>query len=242
MVNFSGDMNGRAVGEPTLSGTEFRGKERQFVEEIFLRINFFGYSHVLDFSERDRFEKMTRRMGNVWNVTDVRIEAGSHAMVTSPSDLSLHTDHPQANVIGWYCEEPCPYQAPTLLVDLGDVQTRLSRRDLELLSQIYTPVPGMSGAYSPILLFQNGRVRLNYLDWFPAQGLVSDEHKAALRHFQELIQFKKDNELTSVALRKGEMLFIDNNRMLHGRDFLAADTPRHLVRHWIKVNEQIVEL
>jgi alpha-ketoglutarate-dependent taurine dioxygenase len=52
-----------------------------------------------------------------------------------------------------------------------------------------------------------------------------------IRKFDEYILAK---EAINIRLNEGETLFINNNRMLHGRDAINAGSKRFLKRVWIK--------
>jgi alpha-ketoglutarate-dependent taurine dioxygenase len=61
----------------------------------------------------------------------------------------------------------------------------------------------------------------------PSQQRALDELKASL-------QQRAASHLIKIRLRRGDLLIIDNGRILHGRGELRSDSKRELLRAWIR--------
>src|SRR5690554_5242148 len=75
--------------------------------------------------------------GNVIQVTDVKAAIDSNALVTSFSELDVHTDHSRARYIMWHCIERSAQGGTTVLVDTRPVLDAMSDADRESLQEIY---------------------------------------------------------------------------------------------------------
>jgi alpha-ketoglutarate-dependent taurine dioxygenase len=56
------------------------------------------------------------------------------------------------------------------------------------------------------------------------------QHKSILEKFQNQIDSVKQ---TKILLSEGDILIINNNRMLHGRNSFPKNSNRWLTRYWI---------
>lgn len=176
-------------------------------------------------------KRLLSAVGTTRLITDVRDEAGPPGMLHSSTFMSLHTDHPDFDIVAWYCAAQAEQGGESNLADFSAVRGDLSPHCIEALQAIQVGVPSLDPA-NP-----RGRLRrlladdgIYFADWLIAPTAARqyaealDEFQRALRHHQ-----------FSVRLRKGDILIIDNRRMLHGRQGFSdgADGGRHLVRHWM---------
>ncbi|MFF4607846.1 TauD/TfdA family dioxygenase [Streptomyces sp. NPDC001339] len=164
----------------------------------------------------------------------------------------LHTDasflaRPQA-YIAMICVRPSPAgDGRTLLARAVDVADILADRGghLRLLADPCFPfaVPPMPDPrpddpvvrLGSVLVTDSGDARARYRPTRVAPGLrlapdaVDDEHLAALRSFENALEQERIDR--SVLLRSGELLLLDNRRVLHGRSPVGpAGHTRHLKR------------
>lgn len=76
-------------------------------------------------------------------------------------------------------------------------------------------------------MWDQDRRALFYAPWLAASA-QSDAAVALL--MQRIENAPVDHR---IALKAGDVLFLDNGRMLHGRDSLDVGSPRWLTRYWI---------
>ncbi|HET9679463.1 MAG TPA: hypothetical protein VFP95_02745, partial [Gammaproteobacteria bacterium] len=56
-------------------------------------------------------------IGRITNVSDIKVNPDSRALLCSNQAMPFHTDHPDANVIAWYCVAQSSNGGASLLVD-----------------------------------------------------------------------------------------------------------------------------
>ena len=86
----------------------------------------------------------------------------------------------------------------------------------------------------PFVVFKRGKPRFFWLEY----ALVTEAVDGAgelrtLRRLRRLMSGDAETRKVSVSLEPGDAVFVDNNRLLHGRDKLPAGSKRHLYRLWI---------
>ena len=193
-----------------------------------------GYAHLKGEFSRDDYRKIAERLGTVFLVNDVRvIDTDRTQDVGSNSGFGFHTDSFCANFVSWYCVTPGSEREPTLLLDLADLAEHLSNATCQQLTQIRMAARPPD-VVRPIVSVTPDRIRLNFIPW-RLMKTESATQASALREFRELIANRAmtPGAVIPVKLEKGEILIIDNHRVLHGRPPLNKETPRHLLRFWI---------
>jgi hypothetical protein len=79
--------------------------------------------------------------------------------------------------------------------------------------------------------------KVYYASWLLAPDLGEAERKLAAR-FDACLAQKDAVSPIRIRLEPGEMLFVDNHRVLHGRSKLPPDSRRHLVRLYLRTEER----
>ncbi len=240
--------NARAIQESLISsltgdiGTEgFRTRVpdeldiRLATQSISDRLKLFGFAVCSDRFNESTFLRLSQQFGYIWHKSDVQVKPDSRWLASSSAALSLHTDNPHADIVAWRCHVECEQGSPTLIADLSDLPLHFSEHELELLQTVLIPIPSFQDYVfeaEPLIMRESGAIRLNYLEWFEPRLPANAEQ--AFQKFKSYLQNKREQETLAISLLEGQLLFIDNNRMLHGRGELPANTPRHLQRLWIK--------
>lgn len=232
-------FRGRAAGPPAprarLSRVErLAGVVREMLAEH-------GIAHVRGRISRKTFFAVAERLGTVWNEYFVYPDPRGTAYVRSHAQVPFHTDSARANLVAWHCTRACSSSVKNRYLDarhaflqLGDAhkahiaatrcRDRLQTRDF-----------AGKGPWLPVADLRHGDARLFWL------GHVVEKPRnraqaTALAKFGALVSGGKGARTVSLRLRKGEFVFIDNNRFLHGRDAIPADSPRLLYRLWINTD------
>ena len=202
------------------------------------------------------FEALGGVIGVVELRTDIRVDpARREAQMGSRGDalgrsrpgvyqaesLALHTDRPTAATLAWYCIAQDDRGGETVLLDTSDLAEHLSSDVLATLCGIHVsyaiPLPGSPGEQvfqHPLLAGAGPPYDVYYVPWNLTEPASNDERRA-LEEFADYVRRGHERRAIRVRLEPGESLFIDNRRMLHGRDALTAETNRHLVRLYLRM-------
>jgi hypothetical protein len=201
------------------------------------------------------FEALGSLIGVVEERTDIRIDpARRQAQMASRSDalgkarpgvyqaesLGMHTDRPTAAVLAWYCFEQDVDAGETILVDTSDMADYFSLDELTTLAGVQVSYavrrPNAAGEMvfrQPLLTRSGARYEVFYVPWNVAEPSTT-EARCALEKFADYVRQGRDQRAIRIRLWPGESMFIDNRRMLHGRDALPEASKRHLLRLYIR--------
>jgi 3-phosphoglycerate kinase len=83
---------------------------------------------------------------------------------------------------------------------------------------------------SYIVRIEEGKIKIFYAPWLLPKNLAGEENNA-IESLQQCIHASKK---TSIRLNPGDVVIIDNRRVLHGRAAISEHTTRHLKRAWIR--------
>ncbi len=188
---------------------------------------FFQMKHPCEYTD---FLATANVLGTVFATADVKIHAKSHSMVSTPSSVPFHNDDPRARYIGWFCVEQDEHSGESQYIDSRRALKRLNESDLHLLEETFVKCPGTDGVVSkhPVLFKREGeRQGFYFAPWLVEE---SDKSTTALLNLTTAL---RQTARVKIRLRPGEMIFIDNHRLLHGRDALDTSSNRYLKRAWI---------
>ena len=138
--------------------------------------------------------------------------------------VTLHTDSWRAEVVAWYCHARAEAGGDMVLVDAREALALLDPADLRALAAIRL---GVDGAATPLVRDGPGA---------PALYFVPSEIPEARRRAACVLRFRAALATLSpitFRLARGDLLTIDNTRMLHGRAALEGGPPRELTRWWV---------
>ena len=169
-------------------------------------------------------------IGEIVEQTQVRQIKGAKTYLCGHDAVPLHTDHPEARVVAWWCESQADQDGASVLAD-GNVVLSLMGDQAEALLQVEQHVP-------PQLPRQDVRTapvwsgkRLYYAPWYPVSQ-ATDAGGRALRTFRNLLAMGVGHK--RIRLQPGDLLVVDNTRWLHGRDKLEEQNGRLLRRFWLQ--------
>jgi hypothetical protein len=214
----------------------------------------YGLAHVTASLSADAFHALAELTGHIEERTDIVVDAArrreesaarddtlgkSRPGVYQPESLALHTDRPTAGILAWYCVEQDDRAGETILVDTVNLVDHLSGDQLAALSEIQVPYTIRQGAsrrehlFLQSLLVKKGtQYEVFYVPWnLPEPG--SSEARSALARFAEYVKLSALHRALRIRLMPKQSLFINNRRMLHGRDALPEDSKRRLIRLYI---------
>ena len=201
-----------------------------------------GYAHITKQLSVEGFEAIASRLGSIAMRTDLAITPGRSSIVYKPDAIAFHQDNPAMNIIGWHCVQQDDIDGSARLIDTADVVDHFSPDQLRIMTSIDVRFPDTDPsrhypdkgliAYLlwPMLTENPTRVEVYYVPWLMLDS-YSAEQREVIAKFDEYLLAK---EVINIRLNEGETLFIDNNRMLHGRGPIQAGSKRFLKRLWIK--------
>jgi hypothetical protein len=154
--------------------------------------------------------------------------------------LAMHTDRPTAAILAWYCLAQDERVGATILLDTSDLAEHLSPDELTALRGVQVSyalrqpgAPGEQVLQHPLLAGAGPRYEICYMPWTVSEPSSVDGGRA-LEKFADYVRQGQERRAIPIRLEPGESLFIDNRRMLHGRDALPEDSKRHMVRLYIR--------
>ena len=169
---------------------------------------------------------------------------------------SFHTDSPQWNkvpdFVGLCCVNPAKKGGESKFVSAYSIHNEILKEHKHFLKILYDQFHfDKRGEYrsdesptvfEPIFTYDNNHLKLRYLrdyinDGHKIQNMpLSKEQNRALDCLDKIIH--DENLAVSYELKQGDMIFLNNGRVLHGRtafeDFEDIDKKRQMIRTWIK--------
>ncbi len=204
-----------------------------------------GYAHVARPHTAGDFEMTACQLGSIVLRTDLAITPERSSIVYKSDEIRLHQDNPEVNTLGWYCVQQDEIDGSALLLDTGDIVAHFSRGEIVTMTTInvrypdpdqsrHNPDRGLT-AYLlwPLVNEKSTRTEVYYVPWLLADS-YDENQRRVLAKFTEYLRAKEETQLVRIRLKAGESLFIDNNRMLHGRGSISQNSKRFLKRVWIK--------
>ena len=171
-------------------------------------------------------------LGEVIQVTEVRIDRKTQALVTSDKKLNYHSDHSQADYVVWICLQPAKCGGASILSDALKAYGKLTAEEqLELQKvrcfehKVFPDDPDSQ----PMVSSEDGRLKFYCTFWLLEENLPA----AQMRVLEKFRQHIHNSVLPDLTLDSGDILVVDNKRILHGRRAFTDDN-RHLRRFWIK--------
>ena len=169
---------------------------------------------------------------------------------------SYHTDSPQwekvPDFIGMCCINPAKKGGESKFVSAYSIHNKMLKEHKQFLEMLYQQFhfdkrgefesKESPTVFEPIFTYNNNQLKCRYLRDYINDGQMiqntplSKEQNEALDIFDKIIH--DENLVVSYKLRQNEMVFFNNNRVLHGRtsfeDFEGIENKRLMIRTWIK--------
>jgi len=193
-----------------------------------------GYIHI-QFSEKNNLNLILKELGEVIQVTEIKESKHSRRFLLSNSSIDFHTDHYKAKFILWFCNSQSSIGGESVIIDSLKIFELFTQIELKLLSEIF--VDNHIVFYGdkpkiPLIQFNDiGTIKsIFYADWLINKKLRF-QHKSILEKFQNQLKSIKSIE---ILLSEGDILIIDNQRMLHARNGFFENSNRWLTRYWIR--------
>lgn len=162
--------------------------------------------------------------------------------------LPLHPDH--GGLLGMYCLNSSDHGGHTLLASTYTVHYEIEKFRPDLLKILYQPFYGdrrgqeQDGALpydiNPIFAIKEDKLLCQYVGFYYFDAMKKFANIPKLTQLQceaielfEQVCNRKDIQF-EIKLQPGDIIFINNNRVLHGRtEFHNQNNERHLLRIWL---------
>jgi hypothetical protein len=218
-------------------------------EEVRSRLPREGFVHVARVLPEEVFTFAAEQLGTITLRTHIRVDSeaddalrrarnplyADRPSVYRAEGLSYHTDSPLTDMLAWYCVEQDAVDGTSALIDTGDIAQHFTDEELAALSEVRVRFMTRGDDGKEIVreypLFSDGKVY--YAPWLVCEDLNDCDREAAAR-FADYLARKDVTDPIHIRLKPGEMLFVDNHRILHGRSPIPPDSRRHLVRLYIQ--------
>lgn len=193
-----------------------------------------GYT-IIRYPDSKSKEEILATLGQIIQTTEIRENPKSSRLLASNQPMDFHTDHNAANFIAWHCNSQSATGGESLLIDTRPILAGLSESALSILQEISVQkhrvfyedtlsIPLLSPTDDEAVF------AVYYASWLI--GPQADiKHTRALEKFQKVLLEARPIE---ILLSEGDMLIIDNHRMLHGRAGFPTNSNRWLSRYWLK--------
>lgn len=205
--------------------------QSNFKEDISIN----GYCRIQNGGEF-ALQEIINELGRVIQEKDIVIEDNPRKWATSTKRMPLHTDHSKADFVAWHCIEQTDSGGETLLSDISIAYNQLTPSQQKLLLNIQLKNVQLFTDDLPLHPFRTAkksRVAFYYVPW-----LVQDSESEEVKIILNELNAKVKENATTLLLHKGDVLVIDNKRMLHGRNSIDGTTDRLLKRYWITSNSR----
>lgn len=193
-----------------------------------------GWYRLGPVSDED-YRDLVARLGRPWCETAVELRPDVRSYLCKPEAVPFHTDHPDADLMSWRCEVQDDSDGTQQLLDgLAALQV-CGTRVRDVLTQVHAEVRVRGDSPPsrvPIVRASPAGDRLFFASWI--KPVERDPHSlAAFDTLRDEIDRRASTHIQEVRLSEGEVLLIDNGRVLHGRGAIALGSRRRLRRFWI---------
>ena len=193
-----------------------------------------GYS-IVRYPSTKNLEELLSSLGTVVQTTEIRENPRSSRLLASCQAMDYHTDHNVAKYVAWHCNSQSATGGESLLIDSRQVVSALSEKTIALLQEVSVKTHRVfygDKLFVPLLSPTDNQSVFDvyYASWLIAMQADLKHTKAVEKFQQRLLTVQPIDMLLS----EGEMLIIDNHRMLHGRAGFPTHSNRWLTRYWLK--------
>lgn len=181
------------------------------------------------------YRALVAALGRAWCETAVELRPDVRSYLCRPEPVPFHTDHPEADLIAWRCEQQDSADGSQQLVDGWAALEACGRGVRDVLTHVHAEVRVRQDSPPtrwPIVRASPQGDRLFYADWI--KPIEADPHSAsAFEALKAEVRRRSESHVEEFRLCEGEILIVDNGRYLHGRKALSSGSVRRLRRFWI---------
>jgi hypothetical protein len=191
-------------------------------------------------ASRSWMHELAALLGRVWNPEEIFIDPHSERYVRNPRAVVFHTDRYSVDVAAWLVEETDPGGSQHAYLDLRRVWRHLRPEHREALaaSRCHDQPDSVGfrrdgGVSRPVVSCERGEPRRFF--WIPRRIVAPADPAiaAAVAELRRLTSDPRGPDVVTLTLQRGDLVVVNNQFILHGRDSLPADSRRRLYRLWI---------
>lgn len=186
--------------------------------------------------DEPEYRRLAGELGAIVGEEVIALRDGAHAYVAKPGAVPPHTDHPDVAIVAWWCEEQDETDGASHLLDARPIIESLSERERAMLRQVELWCPPLAGGPPtlrfPVLRPAPSGDAIFCSPWLRSTDPIPLLEDAIERFRGRLIDAAKDGTQRT-RLAAGDALFVDNRRVLHGRDAISDASRRRLRRLWV---------
>ncbi len=234
-------MNNIIETEEAISKYIYSRDITEFSFQILNLIKKHGYVHINQSAPTELFSFISDLLGKVIHKDQIKIRSEGLFAAYRPEEVFPHTDTSDAHVMGWWCLNQDLVDGSSVLIDSKNVLEKFSSDEIQVLkslkprycSDIDKTKDNFTKFDEVSLVYERwGQLKINYAPWLEFE-LKIEEHKRIMTKFYNELELVTKKEKIEIRLNPGEMLFIDNGRLLHSRRALPQHSKRCLNRTWI---------
>lgn len=207
------------------------------IREILAGIRQLGFAHVRRPLAVTEYRQVAEALGTIVGEESIALRPGAHAYVAKPGAVPLHTDHPEVDIVAWWCEQQDDEDGASLLLDTRPILAALPEQERQTLHHVELYCPPLAGG-PPSLRFPVLRDTPQGEALFCSPWLRSADPipvlESALAAFRTTLMAAAETSTVRLRLDQGQSLFVDNRRVLHGRAAIQETSRRRLLRLWVK--------
>ncbi len=218
-----------------MTSADVQHEQPLLAQEVIETVSREGYFRGPSKTTIDEFRSIAAAFGDVFYEADVRMGGERPRNYQLPSQIDFHTDHVSAEVAAWYCLERESDGGAMQFIDLAPIAEDLSRDELADLARVRVPDNAVwsEGGDIALCTVEGDQVSFHYVPWLDLK-VPDDAARRALDRFEAGVRRAKAADIIEMDLTPGELVFVDNRRIMHGRAAIPADSRRHLKRLWIR--------
>lgn len=153
-------------------------------------------------------------LGEVRESRAISLIEGSQRFIHSNGPVPFHSEDPDISLLAWHCISPADRGGETLLLDGQTLAKSLPRRARRSLETIHCPHRNPLG--HPIITEEGNWY---YIPW----SVAMNADQSSLVVLRNAI----DSAMPlTILLKTGDLLIVDNRRMLHGRNAYIGESRR----------------
>lgn len=197
------------------------------IDKNFLMSN--GYFFTSNINKQQALDIVVQ-FGHVISCETVTQMPKSPRIVHSIEPMPFHNDHPHCKWIIWWCEKSSDKSERTYIQDSYAILANWQQDDLIKLSKATCIYPTLNNAldkFASHYIWNLMQKNIYYCPWYKAH----DEDNICDRLDKEIQKTRPKEEF---SFMHGDLLIIDNHRILHSRSPLLKNSKRKLLRWWIK--------
>jgi len=210
------------------------------IEEVQSTLRDVGWCWLPAMSDEE-YRRFVMGLGRAWCETEVQLRPDVLSYLCRPDAVPLHTDHPDADYMSWRCERQDSDDGAQLLLDGRTAIDACGPAVRDALNRVHVEVRVRAGeppSRIPVVRHTKLGERVFFASWL--NPVESDPHSTgAYEALRREVDRLASQHTTAVRLDEGEVLLIDNGRILHGRGPLSATSNRLLRRFWITVDRTV---